>query len=235
VVLDGEVVVVTPDGRADFELLGGRIHGRRRADDAHPISFYVFDVLQLDGHDIRDRPWTARRQILDDLDLAGSSAGAARSTIWTADGAAMHEATRSIGAEGTVSKRSHSAYRPGRSRHWLKTKHKIVGTLPVVGWRPSTPARAGGLILADKGEPVGRAALAMPEDERRALVDLLQSYGRHHPTGTVTIPEDRIQAVVQYTSRTPTHGHLREAFVVSIEPAHSPENSQSQRQPRSIS
>jgi bifunctional non-homologous end joining protein LigD len=128
VVLDGEVVVVTADGRVDFELLGSRVHGRRRAGDSLPVTFYVFDVLHVDGRDLRDRPWEARRQILDDLDLAGCSGGAARSTIWTADGAAMHEATRSIGAEGTVSKRSDSPYRPGRSRHWLKAKHKMVET-----------------------------------------------------------------------------------------------------------
>jgi hypothetical protein len=41
---------------------------------------------------------------------------------------------------------------------------------------------------------------------------------RHHPTGVVMIPENRIQAIVHYAARTPTHGHLREAFVVPIEP-----------------
>jgi ATP dependent DNA ligase domain len=46
VVLDGEVVVVTPDGRADFELLGARIHGSRHDPHSQPVTFYVFDVLQ---------------------------------------------------------------------------------------------------------------------------------------------------------------------------------------------
>jgi hypothetical protein len=91
--------------------------------------------------------------------------------------------------------------------------------LQVVGRRPSTPTRPGGLIPDDNADPVGVATLAMPDDERRALVDLIQRYGRQHPTGTITIPEDRTKAVVHYTSRTPTHGQLREAFVVSIERA----------------
>jgi hypothetical protein len=86
------------------------------------------------------------------------------------------------------------------------------------GWRPSTPARPGGLVLAEHEEPIGVGALAMPERQRVALIELLQRYGRHHPTGVVTIPEDHIQAVVHYTARTPTHGHLREAFVVGVEP-----------------
>jgi ATP-dependent DNA ligase len=219
VVLDGEVVVVAPDGRADFDLLASRIHGPHRAPHSHPVTLFVFDVLETGGIDIRDRPWSDRREILDDVDLAACTDRAAQPTTWTEDGIAMHEATRAVQAEGTVSKRTDSPYQAGRSRRWTKTKHKIVETLQVAGWRPSTPGRPGGLILADNGEPVGLATLAMPEPERVALIDLLQRYGRQHPTGAVTIPEDCIQAVVHYTARTPTHGHLREAFVMAIAPA----------------
>ena len=57
VVLDGEVVVVTPDGRADFELLGARIHGPRYDPHSQPVTFYVFDVLQFGHRDLRDQPW----------------------------------------------------------------------------------------------------------------------------------------------------------------------------------
>ena len=167
VVLDGEVVVVTPDGRADFELLGARIHGPRHDPHSQPATFYVFDVLQFGDQDLRDQTWAARRQVVDDLDVAVRSGGAARPTIWVADGAIMHEATRAVQAEGTVSKRTSSAYRPGRSRQWLKAKHKVEQRLQVAGWRPSTPARPGGLILAEHGGPIGVGALAMPEHRPR--------------------------------------------------------------------
>jgi hypothetical protein len=43
--------------------------------------------------------------------------------------------------------------------------------------------------------------------------------GRHHPTGTITIPEDALKATLHYICRTPTHGHLREAIVVAMHPA----------------
>src|SRR5262249_31181555 len=142
---------------------------------------------------------------------------------------------RAIQAEGTVSKRSDSIYRPGRSRQWRKTKHKVVETLQVAGWRPSMPGRPGGLLLADNGEPIGVATLALPEDQRTRLVHLLERYGRRHPTGTIPTPPDCMQAVVHYTARTPTHGHLREAFVVSIGPAQSTGNAEDRPQPRSIS
>jgi bifunctional non-homologous end joining protein LigD len=61
VVLDGEVVVVTADGRADFELLGARVHGRRQVPDGHPVTFFVFDVLERDGRELTDLAWTDRR------------------------------------------------------------------------------------------------------------------------------------------------------------------------------
>ena len=131
----------------------------------------------------------------------------------------MHEATRAVQAEGTVSKRTSSAYRPGRSRQWLKTKHSKTEIFQVAGWRPSAPSRPGGLILAEHGDPIAVATLAIADSQRSALVDLLHRYGRQHPTGTITIPDDSLTATVRYTSRTPTHGHLREAFVLAVQPA----------------
>ena len=217
VVLDGEFVVVRP---TDGQILNCSERGPR-APLRPPLSTgtsYVFDVLQFGDQDLRDQPWSARRQVLEDLDVAAGSEGAARPTIWAADGDVMHEASRAVQAEGTVSKRASSPYRPGRSRQWLKAEHKVEQKLQVAGWRPSTPARPGGLVLAEHGEPIGVGALAMPEHKRVALIDLLQRYGRHHPTGVVTIPEDRIQATVHYTARTPTRGHLRAAAVVAVEP-----------------
>jgi hypothetical protein len=94
---------------------------------------------------------------------------------------AMTAVSRAARADN-VSKRTDSAYKPGRSRRWRKAKHKSVETVQVVGWRPSTPGRPGGVILAESGEPIGLAALAMPEPQRVALLDLLQRYGRQHPT-----------------------------------------------------
>ena len=101
----------------------------------------------------------------------------------------------------------------------LKAKHSRTETFQVAGWRPSTSSRPGGLILAEDDQPIAVATLAIADKERQDLVDLLHRYGRRHPTGTVTIPEDCLTATVRYTSRTPTHGHLREAFVIAVHPA----------------
>jgi bifunctional non-homologous end joining protein LigD len=221
VVLDGELVVVTDDGRADFELLSSRVNGRnRRLDSGHPVTFYVFDLLRHKARNLCGEPWTGRRAILDQLDLARKTAGIVRTVSYSVDGEAMHQATLAVRAEGTVSKKMASVYLPGqRVRWWTKTKHRRTSTFEVVGWRPSTPFRPGGLIVSEDGDVVGTASLAMPETERVALVDLLQRYGRSHPTGTITIPVDCVTAWVRFTSRTPVHGLLREATVVAVHSA----------------
>jgi CRP/FNR family transcriptional regulator, cyclic AMP receptor protein len=59
------VEVVTSNGRTDFDLLGERVHGRRHNPDCHPLTLYVFDVLELEGLDLPDRPRSARRHILE--------------------------------------------------------------------------------------------------------------------------------------------------------------------------
>lgn len=84
----------------------------------------------------------------------------------------------------------------------LKTKHSRIDTFQVGGWRPSTSSRPGGLILVEDDDPVAVATLALADKDRQDLVDLLHKYGRQHPTGTITIPEDCLTAIVRYTSRT---------------------------------
>jgi hypothetical protein len=69
----------------------------------------------------------------------------------------------------------------------LKAKHSRTETFQVAGWRPSTPSRPGGLILAEDEDPIAVATLAVAVKERAVLVDLLHRYGRQHPT---VIPRD---------------------------------------------
>jgi bifunctional non-homologous end joining protein LigD len=104
IVLDCEMIVVSPDGRADFELLTTRLN-RRPGDPTPgpPASLYVFDILRHEGQDIRNRPWSERRAMLNGLELAERTEDAARPTVISPDGTAMHQATADIGAEGTVS------------------------------------------------------------------------------------------------------------------------------------
>lgn len=65
------------------------------------------------------------------------------------------------------------------------------------------------LVLVERGQFIGVATLALPETQRRGLVDLIERHGRRHPSGMITITEDALQATVHYTCRTPAHRNLR--------------------------
>jgi ATP-dependent DNA ligase len=142
-------------------------------------------------------------------------------TIRTADGTATHQATATTGAEGTVSKRRDSPYMGGRSRHWRKANHSVTRTFDVLAWRPPTSSRPGELILGEDGEAVGAARLGLARDQRAALVQLLDRYGKDGASGLVTLPEAALKANVRYGCRTPIHGRLREAVVIDVQPIES--------------
>jgi hypothetical protein len=65
----------------------------------------------------------------------------------------------------------------------LKAKHRTSGWFDVAGWRPSNPGRPGGLVVAQGDDVVGVAVVALPMAERAGLADLIDRYGRRHPTG----------------------------------------------------
>src|SRR5262245_35743150 len=113
--LDGELVVTRPDGVASFELL------RRRRHDAAAI-LYAFDLLELDGQDLRREPFVVRKATLASL-LAKAGAGLRLTEHIEGDGATVFAHACKLGLEGIVSKLKDSTYRSGPSRNWLKSKN----------------------------------------------------------------------------------------------------------------
>jgi hypothetical protein len=80
-------------------------------------------------------------------------------------------------------------------------------------------------VLADGGEPVEPIDVgspSLPQDQRLALVGVMERYQRRHSSAVMIIPAKGIEAVAHYLSQTPTHGHLQEAFAISIAPAEPP-------------
>jgi hypothetical protein len=97
-----------------------------------------------------------------------------------------------------------------------KTKFRHSTWLPVIAWRPPTPSKPAGLLVVDTEGGVAIATAALPLDERQILAEFLRRYGRRHPTGTISIPADCLEAHVRYTNRTPTNGLLREPAAVDL-------------------
>jgi bifunctional non-homologous end joining protein LigD len=124
-ILDGEIVALDERGRASFSLMqqrtGIRDRGRRTAGRPDvAIAYYVFDLIYLDGYDLRRVELEARKQLLAQVLL---TTGVVRySEHFLGRGIALFQAAQQQGLEGILCKRRQSSYEERRSREWLKVK-----------------------------------------------------------------------------------------------------------------
>lgn len=143
-VLDGEVVVLDEKGRSRFELLQNHPQGGA----AH---YMAFDLLNLDGDSLLDRPWVERRARLEQLIPSGRRHVHVPPTLGTDRDSAI-QTSKDLGLEGVVAKAAQSRYEPGRrSSSWVKFKNVRTQEVVIVGWSTGNNARAstlGALLLA---------------------------------------------------------------------------------------
>lgn len=121
ITLDGEVVALDGTGRTDFTLLASR----RRRPGEYLLRLYLFDLLELDGHDLSALPWEQRRALLEELTpwFAATPIVQIPGLLDGPGDRAVAEA-KAHGWEGVVAKRRSSPYRPGsRSPDWRKQKN----------------------------------------------------------------------------------------------------------------
>jgi ATP-dependent DNA ligase len=209
VVLDGEVVVAGPDG-LDFDALSQRVHPAesrvRLLARETPASFVAFDLLALDGRDLRGERFSSRRAALEALGLtAGSSRPpSVHVTPATRDVAVAEdwfERFEGAGLDGVVAKAADLPYVEGK-RVMAKVKHERSADFVVGGFRWY---RAGhgdevGSLMLGLYDPGGRLAHvgvigAFPAAQRRALVPVLAPYRagpgaglEEHPWGSWAAP-----------------------------------------------
>jgi bifunctional non-homologous end joining protein LigD len=113
--IDGEAIVCDKSGLAVFELI------RCRGTIASAVHC-AFDLLELDGEDLRREPIEKRKELLAEL-LAGSHVSLVFNDCFEDDGAVVYREACKLGCEGIASKRLGSAYRSGRSPDWVKVKN----------------------------------------------------------------------------------------------------------------
>ena len=144
IVVDGEVVVLDAKGAPRFQLL--QQGGKER--------MFIFDVLWIDGEDLRRRPYEERRKILKKL-KPPAGIDIAQTLDMTGEEALKHAADG--GWEGIIAKRKGSLYESRRSKEWLKVKAIQQQEMVIIGWQPSTASERdiGSLHLGffdEKGE-----------------------------------------------------------------------------------
>jgi bifunctional non-homologous end joining protein LigD len=145
-VMDGELVILDEAGRPSFQRLQNRARVSRPLDIRHmavesPATVYVFDLLALEGFDLRPLPLVKRKVLLQKL-LPG--AGPLRySEHFEKDGEMLYDRAVGLGLEGIVAKKTDSPYKSGRSDLWLKIRADKTGDFVVVGYTAPRGGRGG--------------------------------------------------------------------------------------------
>ena len=182
-VLDGEGVVFDGEGPASgpsFGRLQNRmhvIHPSSRLVADHPVTYLLFDLLELEGRSLVDLPYTTRRQVLRQLVEDGP--------IWRVPpsveggGEELLELARERGLEGIVAKRLTSRYQAGgRTRDWVKVKLRQRQEFVVGGWLPgqgNLSGHMGSLLVGYWNDGrlrfAGAVGSGLNERYRRMLTD----------------------------------------------------------------
>jgi bifunctional non-homologous end joining protein LigD len=210
-VLDGEVVVVLPDGRTSFQELqsvlsdeavsgaageAGGETGDEGGDEAVPgsgddarLRYYLFDLLHLNGYDLTGAAIEDRKDLLRRLlTRAGPGGRLLLSDHIAGNGAAVLEQACRMDLEGIVSKRSGRPYRPGtRTNEWVKTKCTNRQEFVVGGYTDAAGARTGfgALLLGVPAEGglryVGKVGTGFDERTLAALAPRLRALHTDRP------------------------------------------------------
>ncbi len=172
-VIDGEVVAFDRDGRTSFQLLQANLE----SGEGHPLHFVAFDLLHLDGVDMRPLPLDERRKAL--TALVKQTRGRIKPRVSESlpgESDALLTAACRLGLEGIISKRRDAPYHSGRHRSWLKIKCGQRQEFVVVGYTPPKGSRiAIGALLLGVVEPrgriryAGRVGTGMPDALLRSL------------------------------------------------------------------
>ncbi|PDT33922.1 ATP-dependent DNA ligase [Rhizobium sp. M10] len=150
-IIEGEAVVLDPEGRPDFGLLQQSLgaSGRQAGNRASDAIFYAFDLIYFDGHDLRGVEYRSRRHLLDDT-LNGKVGAIRLSETFDTEPAVLLEHVCRLGLEGIVGKNLDRPYRSGRTGDWVKIKCIQSEAFFIVGYEKSaaSPAGFGSLVLA---------------------------------------------------------------------------------------
>jgi len=216
-VIDGEVIVATPDGLSDFSALQTELANGR----SDRLTFYVFDLLYADGFDLRRTPLIERKAILGTIIAKAPRGRFLFAEHLELDGAAVYARACQMGIEGIVSKLRNAPYPSGRSEAWRKALCRQREKFPVVGFVAEQPRSISALYLGRReGEELlyaGKAGTGFTFETARALRERLNPLVVRKSPLTTPVRKPKATWVkpdllvdVQYRSITPD-GRLRHA------------------------
>lgn len=189
--LDGEIVAVTPDGRNSFQTLQQAMQrvGTPAGSAGVRLRYVVFDLLTLDGTDVRRLPLRDRRALLREA-LASRPARSIVQPVKTfATRGDVLQRACAAGLEGLVCKRLDAPYVAGRHRHWLKMKCSQRQEFVVVGFTEPRGSRTGiGALLLGVFEAGAKLRFAGKVGTGFDTEELLRLRQRLEPLVRATAP-----------------------------------------------
>jgi bifunctional non-homologous end joining protein LigD len=174
--LDGEIAVADKSGHTNFGALQDAL-----AEGRGGFGYYLFDLLELDGKDLRKLPLRERKKRLEALlKPLGGKGPLSFSEHVEGSGGDVFARACDMKLEGIVSKRADAPYRSGRQQSWLKSKCGMEQEFVIIGWRPSDKkGRAfSSLLLAVREEGKLRYAGRVGSGYSGARLDELEAQFR---------------------------------------------------------
>lgn len=219
--IDGEVVVEARNGASDFSALQADLSAGR----CDRFLFYGFDLLHLDGRDLRPLPLVQRKSLLETL-LAQADGPLRYSSHFSDSGAMVLRHACRLGLEGILSKKSNSPYREGRNKDWIKSKCSARQEFVIGGYMPSTAQEnaIGSLVLGvydgDQLIHVGRVGTGFSADVAHDIASKLEPLHRktspfaqplsHQQSRQIRYVQPELVAEVEFRAWT-AEGNLRHA------------------------
>lgn len=130
-ILDGEVISANERGAANFSALQDDL-SKSRYDR---MVYYAFDILHLDGFDLRAAPLVERKRVLEGLLKEAGDIGPLHFSEYFEDGSMIFDKSCELGLEGIVSKARNAPYRSGRTESWIKVKCLQIARYEVIGYK----------------------------------------------------------------------------------------------------
>ncbi|MDG4874221.1 DNA ligase [Mesorhizobium sp. WSM4935] len=178
-IIDGEMTALDADGKPNFHAMHSRMKW-----NAELLTFVSFDLLHLDGEDLRALPLVERKARL--WKLVKPADGIIQYSVHVeGNGADFFGAVDKMGLEGIVSKRRESLYRGGKTEAWVKAKCWDIGEFELLGIRrePGKPAVA---LMARDGKYAGGAMINANRSIKERLWRRVEEARAKQPAGMPT-------------------------------------------------
>ena len=237
-IVDGEIAVLDEKGISRFSLIQPRIMNQDAASVAamarrQPVALLLFDLLYLDGYDLRKVPLVERKRLL--REILQPDGPARYSEHFPSDGGELLEAARDQGLEGLVAKRAGSLYQSRRSSDWVKIKLVQQQELVICGFTKGEREYFGALVLGvyvrgklewagNVGTGFDQKAMAMVHAKLEPLITERSPFlDQPKIPGAVTWVRPELVCQVKFTLWT-EDGRLRAPVFLGLRPDVSPED-----------